>query len=157
MGPDKQQLEGRFASLNLEGLNGQEQVQAKEELNILASVIEEVVLKLNEGQEITSQQVQQWKKRLVPKGESELPYWYRRYPYMREVIVNLDQINRIKPLDLSEIQKITFNVEDDPQVFVKSFLQPFATCQRLIEPTQFNTEGQPINRARQGQFFVGLA
>jgi hypothetical protein len=151
---DQQKLQEHFASLNFSGLDEEQVARAREELVVLSKVIEEIVRQLNEGQQITTSQIQYWKRQLLPRGEADLPHWYRQFPAMREIIVNINQIGQIKPLDITEIKKITFNIEDDPQVFVQSFREPYPTCQRLTEPTQYNTQGQPINRSRQGQFLV---
>jgi hypothetical protein len=72
-----------------------------------------------------------------------------------EVLVNLDQIIAVQNIR-HEAQQVTghFVITEDPVEFVDSGEKPYYTCQRITEPTKHNLEGQPIQRALAGQFFL---
>ncbi|MBF0216559.1 MAG: HEAT repeat domain-containing protein [Candidatus Omnitrophica bacterium] len=73
-------------------------------------------------------------------------------------ILNKELLNDLKALSAvgttydNDGMEHTFRVTSDPNIFMRSGLEPYPTCQRCIARTPQNKNGQLINRIRYGQF-----
>ncbi len=106
-----------------------------------------LIAKMEQSQEIAVETIEGWKKELKESAPKVFPYW-------SEVLIDFGHLEIAQRVGAKAELKAEFVITEDAAEFIHSGERPCYTCQRITEPTGFNQEGRPINRARQGQFFL---
>ena len=60
-------------------------------------------------------------------------------------------INKIKDIEITDAD---FSVSESPLDFIRSYENPYPTCQRITQRTLYNTRGQSLTKALAGQYHI---